>query len=427
MVQTISVVGLGFVGLPLALSFAGKGYRVSGLDVDNRKLASLREGKSYLPDISDEELGQAIATKRLSFHDDYSLLRQADAVIICVPTPLDAHRNPDLTNLRNAGIAMIPHLRKGQLVVLESSTYPGTTREVLKPLLEQGGLSVGDQLHLAYSPERIDPGNRDYPLTAIPKVVSGLTDACLQAVVSLYSTVFEKVVPVSSPEVAEMTKLLENAYRFINISFVNEMAMICDAMKLDLWEAVQAAQTKPYGYAAFYPGPGVGGHCIPVDPLYLQWKARMHGLNSAFIDMCEAQNRKMQQYIVSGIQKALSVPTLSGLRLLQLGVTYKKDVNDIRESGAIELLGLLAEERAHVSYYDPYVPLLELGDIRLVRAELSAERLGEYDAVVIATDHSSLPLQLILDHAPFVYDARGVTRGMSGRARIVRLGAGDAE
>jgi UDP-N-acetyl-D-glucosamine dehydrogenase len=423
--RMISVIGLGFVGLPLALTFVNSGYQVVGVDVDNRKLKYLSDGRSYLPDISDEDVSKAVATKRFTLHSDYSCIQHSDTVILCVPTPLTKDHHPDLTYLINAAEGIYPYLRKGHLVILESSTYPGTTREVLQPLLEKGGLKVGQDLYLAYSPERIDPGNEQYSLDAIPKVVSGITNHCLNAVSTIYSDVFQVVVPVTTVEVAEMTKLLENSYRFVNISFINELATVCDSLRIDIWEVISAAQTKPYGFSAFYPGPGIGGHCIPIDPIYLQWKMRMHGHNSVFIESSHEQNDKMSKYVVESMRKLLDVQDLAHARILMIGVTYKRDVNDIRESSAIEILRMLLKEGADVAFYDPYVPTITVNGLELQSVELEVELLRKSSCVIIATDHSNLPLEHILTHAPLIYDTRNVTRGMNSKAKVVRLGAGE--
>ncbi|MFD0710686.1 nucleotide sugar dehydrogenase [Paenibacillus sp. GCM10027626] len=424
MSRVIGVIGLGYVGLPLALAFIQQGYSVIGVDVNEQKIKTLHSKKSYLPDVSDEAVHISITGKKLIATSNYARLTEAEAVILCVPTPLTANHTPDLSYLLQVGAALSKVLRQGQLIILESSTYPGTTREVLMPLLEQGGLKVGNDIYLGYSPERINPGNPNYTMEIIPKVVSGITEQCTDKILELYATVFSEVIPVSSPEAAELTKLLENSYRFVNISFINEFAMLCDQLNIDIWEVITAAKTKPYGFSAFYPGPGVGGHCIPVDPLYLQWSANRRGANSKFIEYSQAINLSMPNYIVERVKDCLGDATLAGKSILVIGVSYKRNIDDVRESSALNLMTLFMQEGATVLYHDPYVPEVTIGDCRLKSEELSAQNLAVADCVVIVTDHSQLPLQLILDHARLVYDTRGMTRGYEGKARVVRLGSG---
>lgn len=422
--QSIAVVGLGYVGLPLALAFINKDFHVTGIDLDQKKLQSLRQGVSYLPDISDESITEAMTHKRFIVTDDYACICEVDAVVICVPTPLNEEHKPDLRYLEQVGRSLGKQIKKGQLIVLESSTYPGTSREVLKPLLEEEGYKVGEDIFLAYSPERIDPGNQQYKLEAIPKVISGITEQCAQRIYDLYNRVFQEVVRVSSTEVAELSKLLENSYRFVNISFINEFAMICDRMNINVWEVIEAARTKPYGFSAFYPGPGIGGHCIPVDPLYLQWKSKQYGVSSRFIETSQTINLSMPQYILERIKEGLSVSTLKNIHILVVGITYKRNLSDTRESSALEIMKLMVREGAKLSYHDPYVPEISVNGYRMNSLELTEQSLKNNDGVVIITDHTKLPLQLIVDHAAFVYDTRNISKGLSGNARVIRLGAG---
>jgi UDP-N-acetyl-D-glucosamine dehydrogenase len=424
MSRVVGIVGLGFVGLPLALVFIRKGFMVIGVDVEEGKIAALNKGKSYLPDVTDEAVRTSMAQKKLTATTDYSKLIEAEAIILCVPTPLTSSHIPDLSYLEQVGFALSKQLQRDQLIVLESSTYPGTTREILKPLLEKDGMKIGEDIYLAYSPERIDPGRSDHTLETIPKVISGVSKRCTERILELYSTVFAEVVPVSSPEAAEMTKLLENSYRFINISFINEFAMICDKMHIDVWEVIEAAKSKPYGFMAFYPGPGIGGHCIPVDPLYLQWSANIHGSNSRFIDDSHSVNLSMPRYIVDRIKVCLGVTALAGMAVLVIGVSYKPNINDIRESRALNLMNLLIQEGVQLSYYDPFVSEVTVNGSLLKSRELNEQYLSESDCVVIVTDHAKLPVQFILDHANLVYDTRNITSGRSGKARIARLGTG---
>ncbi|MCL6572913.1 MAG: nucleotide sugar dehydrogenase, partial [Bacillus sp. (in: Bacteria)] len=344
-----------------------------------------------------------------------------DALIICVPTPLTSSHTPELRYLTSVGTALVPHLKKGQLVILESSTYPGTTRNELLPILEQSGLTVGVDFFLAYSPERIDPGNKQIKIETIPKVISGISERCQEKIYNLYSQIYDQVVEVSSPEVAELTKLLENTFRFINISFINEMAILCDELQLDVWEVIKAANTKPYGFTAFYPGPGIGGHCIPVDPLYLQWVARQHGTNSQFIELSNQQNQTIIQYIVDKIE---AIFPEKEARILIYGAAYKKDINDARESSIFPIIQRLIAANFQVVYHDPFIPEITVNGVKMQSVPLSEEQLTWSDCVLLLTDHSQIPLQKIIDHAQLVYDTRNMTAGLSGKATIIRMGGG---
>lgn len=422
--RTVAIIGQGYVGLPLALLFVKKGFHVLGIDLDRRKIEMLRNGKSYITEIPDSDIQEAIASERFTPTDQFSLTEAAEAIVICVPTPLTSYGTPDLSYLTQAASEIGGTLKKGQLVVLESSTYPGTTREVLVPVLNKTGLKAGTDFFVAYSPERVDPGNKEYPVENIPKVVSGITPICLSRVEELYAQLFVQVHPISSTDAAEMTKLLENSYRLINISFINELAMICDVLKLNLWEIIEAASSKPFGFKAFYPGPGIGGHCIPVDPSYLLWKIKQFGINSDFIQISNAVNHTMPVYISQQLKQHLELKSLSGSNILVYGAAYKRDIADYRESASLELIHMLQIEGAGVFYHDPYIPSLQLGDNKYESVELTEENLKKMDCVVIATDHTSMPLELILEHAPLVYDTRNVTKNVTGKAKIVRLGGG---
>jgi UDP-N-acetyl-D-glucosamine dehydrogenase len=403
----VGIVGLGYVGLPLASLFASKGVSVIGIDIDTKKIEALSSGKSYLTDVTDEEVRLLMATNRFEPTADFSRAETADAIILCVPTPLRDHSYPDLSYVQSAALSLVPYLRKGHLIVLESSTFPGTTEEVLLPIFSKSGFEVGRDFYLGYSPERIDPGNKSFPLEEIPKVISGVTPHCLKSVKDVYSLVFQKLVPVTSPRAAEMTKLLENCQRFINISFMNEMAMICAEMAIDVWEVIGAANTKPYGFTAYYPGPGIGGHCIPVDPLYLQWKAKQYGMDTRFIQLAKAINDHMPDYVVSRLSKHLAERKPSAdFRILLLGITYKKDVNDIRESTALTIFEKLDRLGMEVTYHDPLVPEVTVNGKRLKSVELSAETLKAYDCAVLLADHSALPYDMIGKHAPLLFDTR---------------------
>lgn len=425
MKQSIAVIGLGYVGLPLALTFSREGYRVIGIDLDLQKVHSIQSGKSYLLDIQDHKIQSAVDSGNFMATNDFKTIVEADVIIICVPTPLDERHIPDLSYLIRAGTAIKQYMRKGQLIILESSTYPGTTNEVLKPLLEQGELVAGKDFYLGYSPERIDPGNDQYAFKTIPKIISGVTMECTKRVYELYNTAFDHIVPVSSTEVAELAKLLENSYRFINISFINEFATLCDQMKIDAWEVIDAAGSKPYGFSAFFPGPGIGGHCIPVDPLYLQWKVQNRGLSSVFIETAAAINNRMPSYILTQVKANIPLSTLQGARIMIIGITYKKDISDTRESAAIELLKLFIQEGCHLVYHDPYIPQITINGSDFQSIELSEENLKSTDCVIIATGHSVLPIKSILEHAPLVYDSRNLTKGLNGKAKVIRLGGGD--
>lgn len=425
--RTVAVLGLGYVGLPLALLLVSKGFRVLGIDSDGSKIEKLHLGISYIHEIENRKIKEAIESDRFLPTSQHSAIQAAESIIICVPTPLTNYGTPDLSYLTDAASEVASQLKQGQLVVLESSTYPGTTREVLQPLLEKSGLKAGKDFYVAYSPERVDPGNKAYPLERIPKIVSGVTPECQERIVQLYGEVFPEVYPVSTTDAAEMAKILENAHRLINISFINEIAMLCDKLKLDVWEVIDAAATKPFGFTPFYPGPGIGGHCIPVDPSYLMWKVKQYGMNSEFIGLSNATNHKMPIYIVQQLRNAILPKSLSHSSILIYGAAYKRDIADYRESASIDLMKLLRLEGANVYYHDPFIPQLKLGDSLMKSSELTPELLASMDAVVIATDHSGIPLTMLAEHAPFIYDTRNVTRHLdtNGRkARIVRLGSG---
>ena len=421
--ETIAVIGLGFVGLPLAMLLISKGIRVIGVDLDKKKVEALRKGNSYISDINDQAVQDGIGTGFFRPVSDYGLIGEADAVIICVPTPLNDDAGPDLTYVKRAAQSIGGHLKKGQLVVLESSTYPGTTRDIVKPILEESGLVCGKDFYLAYSPERVDPGNQ-FPIEVVPKVVGGTTEACLEKVHQLYSGIYEEVVPVTSPETAELTKLLENTYRFINISFINEFAMICDKLGVNVWEVIEAASTKPYGFAAFYPGPGIGGHCIPVDPLYLQFVMKQSGLSSDFIELSEATNDRIVRYIAERSLQLAGKDKATDVRILIYGVTYKRNIADVRESKSLDIIEKLIGMGADVSYHDPHVPELDLSGKKLASMPIDSEMLKAYDCVVVLTDHDALPKELLLNHATVIFDTRGVLREAAGKAKVIQLGNG---
>ena len=409
----IGVVGLGYVGLPLVVAFAEAGHEVVGVDVNARVVAALGEGRSHIEDVSDETLQRIL--ERFHPTPRYADLAKVDAVIVAVPTPLTANREPDLQPLIDTGTALANVLQEGQLVVLESTTYPGTTRERFGPLLEESGLAAGRDFNLAFSPERIDPGRTDFTLKTTPKVVGGLTDECRRRAVELYDEVCDEVVEVSTPEAAELTKLLENIFRSVNIALVNELAIVCDRMGIDVWEVVEAAATKPYGFMSFKPGPGMGGHCLPVDPFYLTWRAREFDTQTEFVELAGEVNQAMPYFCVERIARALNdqAKPVKGSRVSIVGVSYKPGVGDLRESPALKIVRLLRARGADVSYHDDFVP--ELPDF-----ELRSEWPEDADCVVIVTAHPGLDVERLVREAPLVVDFRGVTRGIEA-PNLVRL------
>ncbi len=423
----IGIIGLGYVGLPIAIAFADKGFRVTGFDVVKQKVAQLKRGESYIGDIAGERLLPLEASGHFRATTDFSALVAQDVLIIAVPTPLNQTRDPDLSAVRAATSQVAQYLQKGQLIILESTTYPGTTEEVLQPILEAGGLKVGQDFHLAFSPERIDPGSNNskgWRFENTPKVVGGVTPACLEAAVALYSKVVEKVVPVSSARVAEMSKLFENVFRVVNVALVNEMTLLCNRMGLNVWEVLEAAGTKPFGFMKFTPGPGVGGHCIPVDPFYLTWKAREYGVNTRFIELAGEINLQMPRYVRELAVQALNrhCKSLNGSKILLLGVAYKKDVADMRESPAVKIVELLEQDGAEISYCDPHVPVLQGGKLDLKAVELTPEILAECDCAIIVTDHSAFDYDLIVKNVPLVVDTRNALAAVrEGREKIILL------
>lgn len=422
----IGVVGLGYVGLPLVREFTRAGARVIGFDVDAAKVKSLRAGRSYIEHIGSSVVAEMVRTKRFSATLDFKRLSEPDCILICVPTPLTKMREPDMTYVRATAEAIAERLRKEQLVVLESTTYPGTTKEVMLPILEKSGLKVGKDFYLAFSPEREDPGRKDYSTKTIPKIVGGYDNDSLAAAVACYEWAIDTVVPVSSCEAAEASKILENTYRCVNIALVNELKMLFDRMGIDVWEVVRAASTKPFGFTAFYPGPGLGGHCIPIDPFYLSWKARQYGLATRFIELAGEVNVGMPQFVINKLMYSLNwrEKALKGAKILVLGLAYKKDIDDVRESPSLELIELLRYRGAKVDYNDPHVPQthkMREHDLKMTSKKISAVMLKRYDAVLIATDHSEYDYQFIVDNAQLVIDTRNATKNVRrGRKKIVK-------
>ena len=406
----VAVLGLGYVGQPLAQRFAEVGFSVLGMDVDGRKVERINQEAS----VNHQKVRDASCARSLHCSTDFSLLDKADAAIICVPTPLSKTRDPDLSFVSEVASVIASHIKSGQLVVLESTTYPGTTRELLMPLLEKTGLKVGKDIFLGYSPERIDPGNQSFRLDNTPKVVAGITPACLKLTEALYSQIVDQVVTVSSTDLAEMVKLLENIFRSVNIALVNEFAIMCHRLGLDIWEVIEAAASKPYGFMPFYPGPGIGGHCIPVDPHYLSWKLKLFAYKTRFIELADEINREMPHFVVNKVVDALNERqrSVNGSKIMILGVSYKKDSSDVRESPALDILELLLRKGGQVSYHDPHVSKLAFDGRTLSSEPLNHESLSALDAVVILTDHNSFNPHEIVEASRLVIDARNLTRGI---------------
>jgi UDP-N-acetyl-D-glucosamine dehydrogenase len=420
----VAVVGLGYVGLPLAVTLGCAGFRVHGIDADPERASLANAGTSYIGDVPSEDLARLVRTERFSAASTFEAASRADAILVCVPTPLRKSREPDISFVLSAFESLIPWLRKGQLLVLESTTYPGTTEEVLLPRIEARGFTVGQDFFLAFSPERVDPGNTAFTTATIPKVVGGVTRACTEMAAALYGACTARVHRVSSPRVAETAKLLENTFRSVNIALANELALTCRALGVDPWEVIAAAATKPFGFMPFYPGPGTGGHCIPLDPLYLSWIARLKGFEPRFIALADEINRAMPRHAVSLVMDALNDrrKCLLGADVLVLGVAYKRDVSDVRESPALEIMRMLAERGARVSYADPHIPQLVVGDLKLTSAPLTAETVERADCVLIATDHRAFDYALIARAAALVVDLRNALGGIRAhREKIVTL------
>jgi len=418
----VGVIGLGYVGLSLATEWARAGFSVTGIDIDPRRVSMCQQGKSWITDVASEDIGALVREGSLIPTTDFTVLAGLDAVAICVPTPLNKAKEPDLGAILDVVNAIASYLHPGQLIVLESTTYPGTTDECILPYLQQTGLNVGVEYFLAFSPERIDPGNTHYNLRNTPKVVAGITPACLEVTRALYETAVDTVVSVGSTRTAELIKLFENTFRAVNMGLVNELAIIADLLGVDVWETIAAAATKPFGFMPFYPGPGIGGHCIPIDPLYLAWKLRSLNYEPRFIELASEINERMPHYVVERINRALNSVDkyLNGSRILLVGVTYKRDTGDIRESPAIEIIELLRELQAHIDYADPYIPALTLKETTLTAVPLDEEHMRGSDCVVIITDHQAYDYASIARTASLVVDTRNATAGI-GQSHIRRL------
>ncbi|MFC1864260.1 nucleotide sugar dehydrogenase [Chloroflexota bacterium] len=419
----VGIIGLGYVGLPLALAFSEAGFRVLGFDIQQKRADSVNQGKSYIADVSDDRLLTLLANGLLEATTEQGRLSEVGAICICVPTPLTKTKEPDLSYVIHESEEISKYLQPGQLVVLESTTYPGTTTEVVLPVLERSGLKGGQDFYLAYSPERVDPGNKKYSIANTPKIVGGIESKSTELAELLYRQVAQIVMPVSRPEVAEMTKVFENVFRSVNIALVNELAQLCEGMGISVWEVIDAAATKPYGYMPFYPGPGLGGHCIPLDPYYLANKARELDFHTRFIELAAEINERMPYHVASRIMEVLSAQgkSLNGANVLVLGVAYKKDLADFRESPSLKLIQLLRNKGARVSYHDPFIPAVQQNQDTLVSVELTDENLSSADCVVIATDHSCYNMEKIAASSKMVFDTRGATRSLNND-NIVRLG-----
>jgi len=422
----IGVVGLGYVGLPLLMEFVEQGFKTIGFDIDDKKVQLLNKGQSYIKHISTDRIKKVVDSKLFEATADFSRIKEVDCILICVPTPLTKHREPDMSYIVNTSETLAKVIRKGQLIVLESSTYPGTTEECMKPILEKSGM-IGDQdFWVAFSPEREDPNNPNFNTRTIPKVIGANTETARQLTKMLYDQVIVKTVPVSSSQAAEATKLLENIFRSVNIALVNELKMIFDRMGIDVWEVIEAAKTKPFGYMPFYPGPGLGGHCIPIDPFYLTWKAREFEMNTRFIELAGEVNTSMPFWVITKIMEALNErgKSLKGCKVLVLGAAYKKDIDDPRESPSFKLMEILLEKGAEVDYNDPYIqelPAMRMYDIKRKSVEITAKNLAKYDLVLISTDHSVYDWELIVQNAKLVIDTRNATNKVKGnRNKIVK-------
>jgi len=423
-IARIGVIGLGYVGLPLAVDKAVAGYNVVGFDIQQKRVDMVNQGVNYIGDVVDEELRDMVRLGRLRATTDYGEIQNLDVVTICVPTPLDKNKQPDLTFIRNSAKEVAKRLHVGMLVVLESTTYPGTTEEEVKPILESTGLKCGTDFFLAFSPERVDPGNKQYNVKNTPKVVGGVTPVCTKVAASLYSNVLQSdVFEVSSPKVAELEKLYENTFRNVNIALANELALICDRMGISVWEVIEAATTKPYGFMAFYPGPGLGGHCIPIDPFYLSWKAKEYDYYTKMIETSAVINDAMPEFVVDRVYRILNrfKKALNGSTVLVLGVAYKKDIDDIRESPALKVISLLEKEGANVIYNDPYIPSFTLSGKVHNSVPITSDLLNSADLVLITTDHSGYDYDLIVEQAPFVFDTRNATKDVKHDREKIEL------
>ncbi|MCX6600219.1 MAG: nucleotide sugar dehydrogenase [bacterium] len=419
----MGVVGMGYVGLPLAVEFARKGIHVTGIELSAEKVQRLKAGDSYVLDVETKELEKHVRSGLLTATTDYGVIRELDAISICVPTPLRKTGDPDISFILSARDEILKYAHPGLLIILESTTYPGTTEELIVPALEARGLKVGRDVFVAFSPERVDPGNPVYHTDNTPKVVGGHTADCLKAALAVYGLIIEKPVPVSSTRAAELAKLLENTFRSINIGLVNELAIMCHLLDVDVWEVINAAATKPFGFMPFYPGPGLGGHCIPIDPIYLSWKLKTLKYRARFIELADDVNRAMPEYVVTRVSMALNDRrrALNGSKVLVLGVAYKRDIDDLRESPSLDVMESLAKRGAQVSYHDPCIPSVTIGERRWESVPLTEQTVSASDVVVITTDHSSVDYAMVVRRAPLVFDARNATAHLGEQPNVVKL------
>ncbi len=418
-----AVIGLGYVGLPLAVELGKCGFEVVGIDIDKEKVKSINQGISYIQDVAQDELSKLVKERKLSATDAFSALMTVDTISICVPTPMRKSREPDISYIIEASKHIARHLKQGQLIILESTTYPGTTEEVLLPMFEANGLKVGKDFFLAFSPERVDPGNPQFNTKNIPKVIGGITEKCSEVAKAFYGTCLPNIISVSNAKTAETVKLMENTFRAVNIALANEMALICHRMNIDVWEVINAAKTKPFGFMAFYPGPGIGGHCIPIDPFYLSWKSRLNGYDARLIELAGEINRAMPDYVVSKIQDALNEngKSLKNAKVLVLGVAYKKDVGDVRESPALSVIELLERKGAKVSYNDPFVPELHIDGINLKNHKLTQANIGQFDCITITTDHSDYDYKMITANAQVIVDTRNAISSELCSKKVIKI------
>lgn len=419
----IGVIGLGYVGLPLAMAFAKKGFKVWGIDIDKDRVARLKKGRSYILDLKPSDIVDLQKDGSIIFTSLLSNIKKLDAFFICVPTPLLKTKEPDVSFIISAAEMIKKHIKRRQVVVLESTTYPGTTEEVVLPILESTGLKENRDFYLAFSPERIDPGSAKYFVTNIPKVVGGVSQYSTEIAALLYKQIIDKVVPVSSSRAAEMTKLLENTFRIVNLGLINELTLMCDKLSMNIWEIIDAAKTKPYGFMPFYPGPGVGGHCIPVDPIYLSWKARQYGFEARFINLASEVNKQMPHFVVGKIADGLNKEkkALKGAKILLSGVAYKKDVQDLRESPVFEIIEILNKHEAKTAYYDPYFPYFKVDRVDLKCVKFDKKILRSFDCVVVVTDHSNVDYQFMAKNSKLIIDTRNALKDVKNRSNIVRI------
>lgn len=419
----VSVIGLGYVGLPLAIEIAKAGFSVIGLDIDKEKVEKINSKNSYIPDVTKETLNGLVSQGKLIATSDYKILKEIDIVSICVPTPLRKTREPDISHIIAAVSEVSQYLHQGQLIILESTTFPGTTKDIVLPELEKKSLKVSKDFFLVFSPERVDPANKKYTIRNTPKVVGGITAECSEIAKFFYEQIVEEVILVASTEEAEMTKLLENVFRNVNIALANELALMCDRLEIDIWNVIEAARTKPFGFMPFYPGPGLGGHCIPVDPVYLSWKAKTYGFYSKFIEFAEEVNKNMPNYVVRKITDALNIhkKSINGSRILLLGVAYKENVGDVRESPALDIIEILYRQGAEVIYNDPYVPQIKIGERKWASLSLNENLLSQADCVVITTAHSSYDYKWIVENAKLIIDTRNATKNLKNKEKIIKI------